>query len=58
MKACEQRLWFTLRSVFALGTPGVAKAHQPNGHHRGKGHVSGAPGPIAGAGLPASVRTG
>jgi hypothetical protein len=39
----------------ALGSPEVANATQPNGHHHhfGKGHhVSGAPGPIAGAGLP------
>jgi hypothetical protein len=41
-----------LGSILVVG-PESAIAKQPNGNHHAKGHhVSGAPGPIAGAGLP------
>jgi hypothetical protein len=49
---------FALVAAAVFGSPNFASAHQPNGHqpnghHYGNGrHISGAPGPIAGAGLP------
>jgi hypothetical protein len=52
MVALRVAALFALGSALALGTPQLANAAQPNGNHYGKGHVSGAPGPIAGAGLP------
>ena len=53
MRAPTMVALLALGSIFVLGSSGVASAAQPNGNHYAKGHhVSGAPGPIAGAGLP------
>ena len=52
MKAFTAAALLALGAAFVVGSPEAAKATQPNGNHYGKGHVSGAPGPIAGAGLP------
>jgi len=42
-----------LGGFLLVGFPESGSAEQPNGHHYGKGHhIGGAPGPIAGAGLP------
>jgi hypothetical protein len=52
MRALIFAILLTLGGVVVVGTSQFGTAEQPNGHHHGKGHVSGAPGPIAGAGLP------
>ena len=48
---------FALAGVMVFGTPNLANAQSNqqngnNGNNGNNGHVSGAPGPIAGAGLP------
>ena len=52
MRALIFAILLTLGGVVVIGTPQLGTGEQPNGNHHGNGHVSGAPGPIAGAGLP------
>ena len=52
MKALTAVALLALGSALVVGSPEVAEATQPNGSHHGKGPVSGAPRPIAGANLP------